>query len=210
MKTLAQVKWIAGTLVIAIWASAKEPQPAAAFWQKNPATLNKIMKHRSVPVVVEVTSTSNAHQQQMKMDGAGLINAPQNFASQWILNFSNLKRVSSYVREVRWNPKTKLLFLHTAAFGYHARMHIQMISEVKDRHTLVNWTVKKGFLEGLQGQLKSEEKGFGKTLFSVQADDDFKKAPIPKIFVEFGFEVVVQKFAENVRSLVESDFKKGR
>lgn len=210
MKTLAQITLIAIGALIVGSASAEKASLTTPFWEKKPSVMRGVLENRKVAVAVDVSETENDQQQHMNLEGVGLIHAPEAFARRWILDFSNLKRVSSYVQEVRWNSKTKLLFLHTAAFGYHARMHIEMLPKEGEGQMEVTWVIKKGFLQGLKGQLKSQEKGFAKTLFSVQADDKFQKTRIPKIFVEFGFEVVVQKFAENVRSLIEEDFKKGR
>ncbi len=172
--------------------------------------MNSVLENRKVAVSVKVKDTSDDKQQHMNLQGVGLVKAPAEYAGPWMVNYQNLKRVSKYMKELNWNPETKILYLHTAALGYHAKMYIEMNDKKDEKGTSIEWTVKRGFLKNLSGQLFMHKQSFGKTLFSILADGNFESTNIPKIFLKFGFEIFIQKFAEKVRSLIEEDFKNGQ
>lgn len=190
--------------------SADSKSTEEAFWQKKPKVMKAVLEERKVPVAVKVADTDDDKQQHMDLQGVGLVQAPSEFAGPWLTNYNNLKRVSKYTKEVKWNPKTQILFLHTAALGYHAKMYIEMLEKKDEKGTRIDWSVKRGFLKNLSGQLLMHEQSFGKTLFSIQANGNFESTNIPKVFLKFGFEVFIQKFAEKIRSLIEKDFKNGQ
>lgn len=209
MKTIYYFKILFILFALVFIASNASSETREPFWQSQPKEMRKIIQERKVSVSAKVKEVANDKQQHMNLQGVGLVSAPASFSGPWLLNYANLKRISGYVQEARWDQKTKVLFLHTEAMGYHARMHVKMLSEQKNGETVVRWTVLKGFLKNLSGTLSMKKQGFDKTLFSIIGIGAFEKSNIPKVFIEFGFEVFIQKFAEKLRSLIEQDFKTG-
>jgi hypothetical protein len=172
------------------------------FWEKKPDSLDELIQNRKIPVSVKATS-ENDKKHHLHMQGIGEVNAPYEYTKKWTMHFEHLKRVSDFAREVKWNPITRTLFFHTEAFGYHARMHLKVDKEL-------NFEVVRGVFTGMKGQIKVHKRVFAKSLVSISTHYDYSQWNIPKLFLEFGLEVVLQKFAERLRSLIEKDFKEGR
>jgi hypothetical protein len=66
-----------------------------------------------------------------------------------------------------------------------------------------------GVMTGMRGTLLVRDAGFQRANISLVGEYHYSEWPIPKLFLEFGLEVVLQKFAERLRSLIEADFKAG-
>lgn len=179
------------------------------FWEKKPGELSKIIKDRKIPVAVKSTEQADK-KHHLRLQGIGEVSAPFEYTKKWTANLNQLIRVSGYAREVNWNPISRRLYLHTEAFGFHARMRLKVDQKDADKARSLNFEVVSGVMKGMKGVLKVHDHGFSKSLVSIDADYYYSKWALPKIFLEFGLEVVLQKFAGRLRSLIEADFKEGR
>src|SRR5690606_9420349 len=94
--------------------------------------------------------------------------------------------------------------------NYHARMLIEIRQkDQKDGRTL-QFKIVSGALSGLTGQLQAKDAGFLKTHVSLVSAYDYQKWLLPKLFLEFGLEIVLEKFSQRLRTLIEEDFKSGK
>ncbi len=187
-------------LIMTVCAAAWGTPP---FWEKNPKVLASVRENRKIATSVRAQAIDK--QRQLSMAGVGLVQAPVKYVSDWARNFENMKRVSDYVQEVRWTEATNELYLHTEAFDYHARMWM----DVKIHDADIEFAIKRGTLKGMTGALRFQKDGFATTLISLTGSYTYKEWPIPKLFLKFGLEVVLQKFAERLRAAMEQDFQKG-
>lgn len=179
------------------------------FWDRKPGELPKILKDRKIPVAVKSEEKADG-KHHLRLQGIGEVSAPFEYTKKWTTNFNQLARVSDYAREVKWSPLSRRLYLHTEAFGYHARMRLKVDQKDSEKARELNFQVVGGVFTGMKGVLKVHDHGFSKSLVSIDAHYDYTKWVLPKLFLEFGLEVVLQKFAGSLRALIEKDFKGGR
>lgn len=178
------------------------------FWDKDTKSIEAVQKDRKI--LVSVKSVPDGKQNIMRMQGLGRANVPFKYSKNWTADFGQLERVSDFVKEVKWNQKKKELFFHTVAFDYHAKMTLRVDEKNEEKSRSFPFKVISGVFTGMYGELKVEDVGFLESQISIRADYKYTEWAIPKVFLEFGLEFVLQKFAERLRSLVEEDFKKGK
>jgi hypothetical protein len=179
-----------------------------AFWERDPSLLEKVST--SNQILVSVKSNSQKVGQQLTLQGVGHIKAPVSYVKEWVSHYEHLKRVSEYVIEAKWNDSQKQLFLHTAAFNYHARMNISVREVDASQSRTLSFVILSGVFQGLTGELRVSSVGFQKSQVALLAVHDYKKWILPKLFLEFGLEVVLEKFSKRLRGLIEEDFSTGR
>ena len=180
-----------------------------AFWEKDSPELDKKLADRKIPVSVKSHQDADK-KHHLRLQGIGEVSAPFTYSRKWTANFNHLSRVSDYVREVKWNPISKVLYLHTEAFKFHARMRLKVNQVDKEKTRDLQFEVVQGVFTGMKGSLSVHQHGFAKSRVSIDAHYYYTKWNIPKLFLEFGLEVVLQKFAERLRALLEKDFKEGK
>lgn len=137
------------------------------------------------------------------------MNVPVNYAYAAATHYDNLKRVSDYVKEVKFNAQAQELFLHLVAFGYHAKVKLKLSEESKDNKKYLQWRVLEGVFPGMTGYISFENVKNSKSEVAIWGEHTYSEWPIPKLFLEFGLEVVLQRFGQSLRALVEADFKSG-
>lgn len=197
--------WIFFGLAMNVANAATMPTP---FWEKDAKLKQKLQSDRAI--LVSVKSTKSDQSNTLTLQGVGRISAPASYVKEWVAHYDHLRRVSEYVKEVKWDADQQLLFLHTAAFDYHARMNISVKPhEIPDGRVFVLKIIS-GVFTGLEGELRVVSAGFQDSEVSLQAIHSYKTWNLPKIFLEFGLEVVLEKFSQRLKSLIEDDFKTGK
>jgi len=186
--------------------AADLPKP---FWTNDPGLQEKLNQDQKILVSVSAKPKPGTRKHVLQMQGVGRVKAPFEYARAWAYELNHLKRVSDYVRQVRWAPEKKEFFFHTVAFDYHARMTLKVSREDKDQLRVIGFNIVEGVFRGLKGELRIEPSGFGASQVSIAAAHEYSEWPIPKLFLEFGREVVLEKFSERLRKLIETDFKTG-
>lgn len=186
------------------------------WWNRKEKVLKQIREERAVVVSVVTRGISSSPvskrgqqaRKQLKLSGAGLIEAPPEFSSNRIREFYRLKELSQYVKESTFNQRQKQLFLHVAAFDYHARMLMEIFfnDQLKGRRQIL-FHVVAGTLSGMKGVVEIRDIERLKSEFSMTALYDYDKLPIPQLFVEFGLEMVLKQMAEKIRSMVETLYR---
>lgn len=188
------------------------------WWNRKEKVLKQMREDRAVVVSVvtkdisvpppPVSKKGQQIRRQLKLSGAGFIEAPPEFSSNRIREFYRLKELSQYVKESTFNQRQKHLFLHVAAFDYHARMLMEIFfhDQLKGRRQIL-FHVVAGTLSGMKGVVEIKEIERSKSEFSMTALYDYDKLPIPQLFVEFGLEMVLKQMAEKIRSMVETLYR---
>ena len=187
------------------------PQPA--FWKTKEKVYKKIREERAIIVsvnVIEDAQTDVKKPKILQMTGGGHIGVPQKFAYDQARNFSNLKKVSSHIREANYNANDQTLYLHTEAFNYHAKMKLKLDFKETETENQLRFTVIEGLFLGMQGQVIFSEIEPLKSEIGFFAGYRYKDLPMPQFFVKFGLEVVIQKISGLLRSYIENEFSRAK
>jgi len=181
---------------------ALEQAPAVPFWKSNEKIYRRIQEERAIVVAVHTNPIPSG--ETLVINGGGQISTPITFAFKEALNFDNLKEVSDYVKEVR--SENGQLFFRSKAYGYEAAMWLKITSTPSSS---IHFEVVRGTLKGLKGDLHFDKISSFKTEIGISGQYDYVKFPIAKIFAEFGIEVVLQRMAIRLRSLIEERYRSG-
>jgi hypothetical protein len=186
------------------------PQPA--FWKSKAKVHKKIREERAIIVSV-LTKKSDIDPKKphlLHMTGGGWIGTSRKFAYDQARDFSNLKKVSSHIREVVYNAKDQTLYLHTEAFNYHAKMKLKVDFKEVDSSSQIDFTVIEGMFVCLQGLVTFSEVEPLKSEIGFFSGYRYKDLPMPRFFIEFGLEVVIQKISGFLRGYIENEFSKAK
>lgn len=178
---------------------ALKQAPALPFWKAKEKVYRRIQEERAIVVAVHTDPIKSGD--QLVINGGGQISTPITFAFQQALIFDNLKEVSDYVKEVR--SENGQLFVRSKAYGYEAAMWLKIQSTPSSG---IHFEVVRGTLKGLRGDLHFDKVTSSKTEIGISGQYDYVKFPIAKIFAEFGIEVVLQRMAIRLRSLIEDRY----
>lgn len=173
---------------------------------------------------------------QLRMSGAGQMKAPGAFAFARIREFHRLQEVSPYVLESKFEEKRGRLFLHLLAFSYHARMLMEISFQEKShpesgagkdvlatKSRQIFFHILEGTLRGMKGVVAVQDQDQLATSgphlarkgsefeseLSLMAFYDYSTLPIPRLFVEFGLEVILKQIAQKMRTMVETLYQSG-
>lgn len=179
-----------------------------SFAQKlEPSVLKRIETERFVFVSVDdqaVKANEPDGKRSLKISGLMQVGASQTASFKYLINFENLKKISTVIKTANYDPITQMLLFVCEAFNYKATMNIKMlIFEEPDK--ILKFKVVSGTMEGYEGQfvVRSEPKMNSKIEF--ESGFDYLKLPVPRLFIEFGFGVIFQKIAERIRIGIEEE-----
>lgn len=175
------------------------------FWKSKEKVYQRITEQRAVIVSVKVDKLEGA-KKNLVMQGAGQTSTPLDFTYQEAKKFDNFPKMSSHVREVKYTPSNKQLFMHSESFGYHARMLLQLDFKENETKKIISYKIISGVFTGMEGELAFEDVGRRKTEISMTGHYPFEKLPVPAFFAEFGLEVILQKMATRMRAYVEEQY----
>lgn len=146
------------------------------------------------------------------MQGGGMISVPKGFAYEHTKDLEVLKQTGNYVKEMNYDQEAGRLFLHTTAFRYHAKMHMQVTykedQEKNPEKSVIQFEIVRGTFQGMKGEFSFEKFDESRTIIGFNSLYNYEELPIPRFFVRFGLEVVIQKMSERIRSVIESEYKK--
>ncbi len=203
----------AATFAVSV-ASAASSEP---FWRAKPKVFKKVTEDRQIVVSVDAEKLPDnlPTKSILHMEGGGLVDTDAAATFAEAQNYDELKKVSDHVLEVRVGPAPQDLFLHTAAFDYHARMTMRVTAETSaDGVRHLRFMVLEGNFKGMTGDFSfaeyvPEAASLSKrgTLMGFHADYGYSVLPMPQFFVEFGLEVVLQRVASRMRTFLEEKLK---
>ena len=134
--------------------------------------------------------------------GGGQMTVPLEFAFKEAMNFENLKEVIDYIKDIR--VENDRLFMRAKAYGYEAKMWLKISSMLNSD---IHFEIIQGALKGATGDLRFEKSGLEKTEIGLEGKYDYVQFPIPKLFAEFGIEVILQRMAIRLRSFLEDRYQ---
>ena len=180
----------------------------APFWKAKEKVYQRIVEQREIIVSVKVNKLAGTSK-ELVMQGAGQSSTPLDFTYQEATKFDNFPKISSYIREIKYTPEKKQLFMHSEAYGYHARMLLQLDYKTAGAKKVIAYKIISGVFTGMSGELGFEDVGRRKTEISMTGLYPFEKLPVPAFFAEFGLEVILQKMAARMRAYVEEQYSRG-
>ncbi len=145
---------------------------------------------------------------ELEMSGLGLALLPRSQAFALAKDFNNLKNASDYIKEIKYDPQTKRLFMHSEAFGYSARMLMDIDFVSTKNSNEIHFVIVDGVFKSMKGVIILKDFEHRGTEVNFLARYQYEKLLIPSFFVEFGLEVVIQKVAVRFRNFIEEKGKK--
>lgn len=185
-----------------------EPE-VSPFWKQKKNVYRKIKDERAVVVLVKSDENLGDMKNPSKllMQGAGHIRASRGFAFNVAKNFEDLPKVSSTIQVAKFDTHRNMLHLVTSALGYEAQMWLQVDLRESEKGSDIRFVIRRGVFTGMTGVVRFSEVGRKNTEVSLVADYRYKELPVPKFFVSFGLEVVLQRVAIKMRSYIEDRYK---
>jgi len=180
--------------------------PPAPFWKTKEKVYQRIQNGEVIVVVKSVQSAQG--QKQLLVQGGGQVRAPAAFVFNEALNFDQLAKVSGYIKKARFDAKKDILELEVGAFGHRSKMKLLLKAFEEQRPRRIDYQVIDGAMKGLAGTFRFDELSAKKTEVGITSDFQYDEFPVPKLFLEFGLEVVFQRMAVRLRQHVEDEFRK--
>jgi hypothetical protein len=170
------------------------------FWKAKEKYYRRIQEERAIIVAVHTETIPQG--ERLVMNGGGQISTPLEFAFKESLRHEILQEVSDYIQEVR--PENEQLFVRSKAFGHEATMWLKITSMP---NSSIHFEIAQGTLKGLKADIHFEKIESVKTEIGISGSYDYVKFPIARIFAEFGIEVILQRMAIRLRSVVEEHYR---
>ncbi len=205
MKLVLLLLLFNAVLVQSAMLCAKTSKSSVAFWRDNPKLLKKVHENRDILVSVKSTMAPkiSPKAKHLDMQGVGLVNSPTETAFKLAKDFSNLPKVSSFIKKVKYDAVSHKLYMHSVAFDYHAKMWM-LVGFVEDKSKKsITFKVVKGVFSGMTGEISFKELPKNKSQIELLAAYNYIDLAIPSFFIEFGLEVIIQKVAVKMRSFIE-------
>lgn len=175
------------------------------FWQVKEKAIERI-KNREILVVVK--SAPKDQGKLLLAQGGGRVNAPAEFTFQRALEYEQLPKHSSFIEQAIFNKETQELTIKVSAYGYHDKFRIKLDVRDKMDPKEVGYTVVEGSLKGFSGLFWFQPLESKTSEVGLEGRLEYEEIPVPKIFLEFGMEVVMQRLAGKLREYAETEFKK--
>jgi hypothetical protein len=180
------------------------------FWRRKEKVFQRLKEDRLIAVSVKTRKSSvPGFKEELYLQGAGIMNAPLEFAFTRAQRFEDYPKMSGMIKNSKFDEKSRRLDMTMAAFGYTADLKIDLeFPTVAANSRDIRFCVLEGAFKGMNGTLHLEEFNGAKSQISLTSIQGFDKLPIPKFFVEFGLEVAMQMVATKMRTFVEEAYKK--
>lgn len=144
----------------------------------------------------------------MTVLGGGHVNAPASFVFEKALEFNELARVSGFIKSAKFDPASEILDLKVSALGFEGEMKVLIKAKPESEPRQIDFLVTKGGMQGLSGRFTFTDVGIKKSEIAIDSSFKYDKFPAPRVFLEFGLEVVFQRMAARLRAHVEQEFKR--
>jgi hypothetical protein len=184
---------------------AEDPAP---FWKSKEKVYERIRQGEVIVAVKKDKGLPGLPPNRLKIDGGGHVNAPRDFVFKKSLEFEELAKESGYISRCKYDAAEQKLEMEVKAFGYTAIQKLRLKIDEKSEPRKLFYEVIEGPLKGMTGVFEYSELKGPKAEVGIRGDFHYDKLSIPTFFVEFGFEVIFQRMAINLRSYVEREYKK--
>ncbi len=184
---------------------ADEPVP---FWKSKEKVYERIREGEVIVAVKREKGLEGKGAHRLRTNGGGHVSAPLDFVFARALEFERLAEVSGYIHINKYDAAAQKLDLEIRAFGYKARMVVKLKIEDKATPKRIGFEIVDGSMRGMTGTFDFSEISARKTEVGIVSDYHYDKLNVPTFLIEFGYEVIFQRMAINLRSHVESEYKK--
>jgi hypothetical protein len=189
--------------------SVSAPAAEAPFWKSKEKAYERI-KNGEILVAVKSGDVKEPGlaKNLLIIQGGGRVGAPADFVYKKALEFDRLGKVSGYIKSAKFNPAAQTLDLVVGAFGFEGKMRMLMKMKPEADPRQIEFLVQSGSMQGLSGTFTFENIGPQKTEVGIDSRFRYDEFPAPRVFLEFGLEVVFQRMAARLRAYVEEEFNK--
>jgi hypothetical protein len=189
--------------------SVSAPAAEAPFWKSKEKAYDRI-KNGEILVAVKSTDVKEPGRAKnlMIIRGGGRVGAPAEFVYKKALEFDRLGKVSGYIKSAKFDPAAQTLDLVVGALGFVGKMRMRMKMRPEADPRQIEFLVQSGSMQGLSGVFTFEDIGPRKTEVGIDSRFRYDEFPAPRVFLEFGLEVVFQRMAARLRAYVEEEFNK--
>jgi hypothetical protein len=179
------------------------------FWKSKEKVYQRV-KSGEIIVAVKTIQAKRPElpKYQMTVLGGGQVQAPASFVFQKALEFDDLARVSGFIKSAKFDPATEILELKVSALGFESEMKVLIKAKPESDPQQIDFFVTKGGMQGLNGKFTFTDLELKKSEIAVDCGFKADKFSAPRIFMEFGLEVVFQRMAARLRAHVEQEFKR--
>jgi hypothetical protein len=173
------------------------------FW-KAKAKIYQRIENREIIVSVH---SEKAEKPQLPHDlhaaGGGQVNSPRDFLFSEAKKYGDLSHNSDYVKSSIYHPDTHILELKIEAFGHSSEMNVELKEISSDETRQILFHILSGPFKGFQGTVDFTSLKPKKSEVGFSGEYRYDEFPIPRFFLEFGMEIVLQKMAFRLRKHVE-------
>jgi len=194
-----------GLLLFVGFVSAMSAGATEPFWKAKEKVYTRIENGEVIVSVRSERHESQSPPNQMIVGGGGWVKAPVEFVFEKVQDYTGLAKASDYIKSVEYDETRKKLNFVISAFTHQSRFVLAMHAD-PDAKTIA-MLVEEGPLTGFRLRLSFAPVRGGKTEIGIQGEYGYDRFPIPRLFLEFGMEVVLQRMAGHMRSYVERAYK---
>lgn len=201
-------RWISLFFSVAVFAQNVLIPPGFhnPFWRYKKDVAQKMLTESLIVVSASTGRVSEALH-EMKVVAGGVSNTPFEFTKKTIQNYEQLPHADSHFKEVKYNTKENTLYIHMAALGYHARMHLKLQTQAVDSKFQIHWECMEGSFKGMKGVFEVVELERQKTEISMTAEYRASKLPLPSVLMGPGLEAVGKLTAYKLRDFVHKKYR---
>lgn len=176
------------------------------FWKAKEKVYERV-KNGEIIVAVKSQSVSEpgTAKNLMTIHGGGHTGAPIDFVYAKATDFEQLGKVSGYIKSARFDADQGVLEITVAAFGFEGKMKLILQLHPPQR---IEFLVASGSMQGMTGTILLTSLSPLKTEVGVETRFRYNDFPAPRVFLEFGLEVVFQRMAARLRAYVEEEYAK--
>lgn len=193
------------TLLPMIFAAESAPPP---FWKAKEKYYERVKEGEVLVAVKSVAPTSNGVKNTLSLAGGGHVRAPAAYVFATANQFEKVATLTGYIEKAHYDSSKSILSLEISAYGYKTSMDLKVNAMADHEPKIVSFEVVRGPLQGLTARLSFTEISSAKTEIGMSGEYSYDRFPIPRLFLEFGMEVVFQKMAVRLRSFVEEQYTK--
>ena len=195
------MKWLVCLLTFASAAAAEQP-----FWRAKEKAYKRIREGEILVSVATVPNPAPPPKNALRAAGGGVVAAPRAFVFETASDYERIARTSDYVKSVRYNAATSAVTIEMEAFGHKGHFVVEVHAHPGLEPMRIEYKIIEGPLAGMSGEVNFTNLG---RACEVGFTGEFKgdEFPIPRVFLEFGFEVILQKMAARVRAYAEEEWR---
>ena len=187
-------------------AQLADPAQALPFWRTKPKVYERIQNREVIVSVTTSDSDSKSRPHLLHVHGGGQTVATCEFTYAQSLQPQNLTLATSYVTASTYDEKTHHAQLTLAAFSHEAHLEVELEPLPEPEPRRLRFKILSGPLTGFSGEMIFTEIKAQHCEVGISGQYLYDRFPLPKFFIEFGLEVVLQRMASRLRAFVEDRY----